>query len=303
LKAFIKKVVIFCLPIILLATAFELLLRKIPNDFAYKKNYLDKNSNKIKVLFLGNSHMYFGVNPQLLNFNSFNGSHVSQSLNFDNSIIEKYEGKWDSLKTIVLTIDYLSLYTSLDKGIEKWRVKNYNVYYRIYESLALSNNFEILNTDAKSNIERIRDFYFDKKSSLTCNAFGWGTNYKSSDKRDLNETGLLAAKRHTVVNKNDGILKANLQALHSIIGLSKKHNVQLVFVTLPAYKTYVENLDSLQLNNTIDTIKVIANANTNCKYLNFLTDTSFTSNDFYDADHLNENGAQKFTYKMFEILK
>ena len=68
--------------------SFELLLRNIPNDYSFKKNYLNTKSNSIEVLFLGSSHIYYGINPEYISRNSFNGSHISQSLNFDLEILE-----------------------------------------------------------------------------------------------------------------------------------------------------------------------------------------------------------------------
>jgi hypothetical protein len=38
------------------------------------------------------------------------------------------------------------------------------------------------------------------------------------------------------------------------------------------------------------------------KYLNLLTDKAFDEKDFYDADHLNEIGAKKFTLKIDSLI-
>lgn len=37
-------------------------------------------------------------------------------------------------------------------------------------------------------------------------------------------------------------------------------------------------------------------------YLNFMNDKRFNHNDFYDVDHLNTNGAQKFTTILTAII-
>ena len=83
------------MPLIIIGCLMEGLLRQIPNVYRFKRNYLDENSNKIEVLFLGNSHSYFGLNPDCIAKRSFNAGHVSQTLDYDLEIIRKYEDRWE----------------------------------------------------------------------------------------------------------------------------------------------------------------------------------------------------------------
>ncbi|RCW19612.1 DUF1574 family protein [Marinilabilia salmonicolor] len=90
------------------------------------------------------------------------------------------------------------------------------------------------------------------------------------------------------------------------IKLAINHNIKVLFYTSPAYSTYRQNLDEIQLNETINAITLIANKNENCYYLNLLDDNRFKAKDFRDADHLNGNGAKKLTkiiYKKIKLLK
>ena len=45
MKKFIKFLIFFLLPILTGMISFELLLRNIPNDYSFKKNYLNTKSN------------------------------------------------------------------------------------------------------------------------------------------------------------------------------------------------------------------------------------------------------------------
>ena len=63
MKTFIYKLMIFIIPVFFLALTIEVLIRLIPNDYLLKKDYLDKNSDKIEVLILGSSHSFFDLNP------------------------------------------------------------------------------------------------------------------------------------------------------------------------------------------------------------------------------------------------
>lgn len=106
MKKFVTLTLVFSLPVIVLLIAFEFSLRHIPNDYAYKRHYLDTKSNEVEVLYLGSSHIYYGINPEYSKFKTFNAAHISQSLNYDLAIFEKYKNNWSNLKCIVIPVDY-----------------------------------------------------------------------------------------------------------------------------------------------------------------------------------------------------
>ena len=303
MRKFIKLFILFSSPIIIGMISFEIFLRIIPNEYSIKRKYLDSNSNKIKVLFLGSSHVYYGINPEYMSIESFNAAHVSQSLNYDFAILEKYRSNWKELKYLILPIDYFSLFTTLENGIEKWRVKNYSTYYDIRNGGDYWVNFEIFNGPLPGNISRAFTYIFNQNSGLNCNKWGFGNTYNSKVKNDLIATGKTAARRHTVDNLNTVTFSKNIEDLHSIINFSQKNKIKLIFITCPAYYTYRDNLNQKQLLLTLKVIRQLASENSNTAYYNFLSDTSFVDTDFYDADHLNEIGAKKFTFKIEEIIK
>src|SRR5271157_1481724 len=104
MSKFISGVLMFLAPLFLLGVSMEILLRNIPNDYTYKKGYLDERSDNIEVLFLGSSHAFFDINPVYIKSNSFNASYVSQPLDYDYEILKKYDGHWSRLRTIVIPI-------------------------------------------------------------------------------------------------------------------------------------------------------------------------------------------------------
>lgn len=289
----------FLSPIVISAVLMEVLLRKIPNDYQYKCNYLDKNSNNINVLVLGSSHAYYGIDPQLMSHKSFNAAYVAQSLFYDWQIIKKYDKNWQNLKFIILPVDYFSLYGKLENGIESWRVKDYNIYYGI-SSHNYTDNSEVLNNKLLLDMVRIKSAYLNHEHAVLCSRLGWGTDYLSRKKKDLLKTGKLAAKRHFVIK--EGYFNENVKVLRSIIEYANKNNVKVLLYTSPAYKTYVQNLNPEQLNSTINMLYTISKKYDNVFYINLLNNGSFKAGDFYDADHLDDLGAKKLTYKIDSLL-
>jgi len=83
MKKFITKTIFLLIPIIICAICMELLLRQLPNDYKYKKEYLDAHANKIETLILGSSHSFFDLDPTYFSNITFNAGEVSQTLNYD----------------------------------------------------------------------------------------------------------------------------------------------------------------------------------------------------------------------------
>lgn len=299
MKTFLIKLTVLVLPLIFLSISLEIYLRSIPNDYSYKNEFLEQNSGKLEYIFFGSSHSYYGINPEYIEGHSFNASHIAQSLDYDYAIFNKYNKKLRNLKAIIIPIDYFSLVLRLSNGVQKWRIKNYEIYYNIHKSDDLRHHYEILGIKFSENIIRLYNSLKSREfTSITCNELGFCDIIK--DQSDLYETGILAAKRHT--KKDWRYFNPNVSILNDFIGYAKDKDIEIVFITFPAFQSYLQNLKDEQLNITIKTVRELTENNDNCSYYNFLNDSDFESNDFRDADHLNTNGAIKFTEKLNSIL-
>jgi len=312
MKRFILKTVLLILPIVILAVVMEYSLRQIPNDYVHKKNYLDKHAGEIQILFLGSSEVYFGLNPVYFPPNTFNASHISQSLDLNLAILNKYQNQFDSLKIIVLPISYFTLFNNLESSEESWRLKNYTLYYGM-EGKSLKNYSELLSNKFSINLRRLYEYYFQNKSEITGSKLGWGTTFKSENAVDLQESGKIAAQRHTFSNifseKTVKIFEENLKILNSFSAFCNQRKIKLIFLAPPAYYTYRENLNAEQLNKTVETMNDFVRNHPNTYYFNWMDDPDFVAKDFFDANHLNEIGAEKLSKKLtreidsLEILK
>ena len=288
------------LPLIVLAVAMEMMLRTIPNDYGYKNDYLTHYSASVEVLFLGSSHSYYDINPAYIHRPSFNASYISQSLDYDNELLKKHGDRIDSLKCIALSISYFTLFTKIENTSEAWRIKNYTIYCEMNKAKHWTDYTEMLSNKLSLNLKRLSSYYLDHKSNRTCTNLGWGTDYNSSIKNNLKESGNSAAERHTVLDTN--CYRENVNILRSIITYAHKRNIKVLFYTLPAYKTYVNKLNQKQLDITIRTVEELEYQYKNVNYFNWIDTPSFQETDFFDADHLNEIGAEKLTKKIDSLI-
>ncbi len=298
MKKFLFHLAKIILPILFFFLVLEIAIRKIPNDYQLKKEYLDQNATEINTLILGSSHTFYGINPEYFSKKTFNMAYVSQTLDLDFEILKKYDSKLKNLKTVIIPISYFSLFETLETDIEKWRIKNYVMYYKLPNKYNFTDNFETLNNEIKLNVKKTIKHYFLNKSFITSSNLGWGTNFNSKNKKVFK--GKMTAKKHTV--KNFSLYKENLKKLEKIIVLCRKKNINILFITTPTHKSYYENLNAIQLEKTTKTINNLVKKNSNCEYLNLLKSDKFTNENFYDADHLNEIGAKKLSLLLDKLL-
>ncbi len=301
MSRFIIRLLSFLLPVLLMGFLSELALRKIPNDYSYKKDYLDKNSGNIKLLFLGNSHSYYDLDPQYFSVPAFSAAYISQSLFFDYRILTKYDGRWDRLETIVVTATYAGLFNNLESSVEAWRTKNYIIYYGFLSSNKVKDYFEIFSNNYEFNKLRLKSYYLDNVSPVTCSELGWGTEYKSAIKNDLIDAGNVAATRHSA-NADVAHFSINKLVINDMIKFAADRNINVVLLTTPAYHAYTDNINKHQMQLTISMLEEMDAINENVIYVNSLNDKDFIENDFYDADHLNEIGAKKLSLKLDSII-
>ena len=216
----------------------------------------------------------------------------------DFEILNAYQSKLKNLKTVIITISYFSLFETLETDVEKWRIKNYVMYYGFGNQTDINNKFEVLNSDLKSNLKKTIKHYILDESFLTSSNLGWGTNFNSKNKKVLN--GAFTAKKHTA--KNHDLYHENVKSIQKIIALCRKKNINIVFITTPTHSSYYENLKVTQLEKTTKTISELVKNNSNCMYLNYLKSEKFTNEDFYDSDHLNEIGSKKLSLFLNKLL-
>ncbi len=302
IKKFLANITFLLFPLLFFALVLEIMLRNIPNEYEFKKNYLDSNSNKLKALFLGNSHTVLGINPEFMSIRSYNAAQVSQTLDYDYQILKKYENQFDSLQYLIINIDYSNIYRRLANDInESWRVKFYNMYFDINTSWKPENNFEILNGTIINTAHKFWNHYYWKLPDFSCTDLGYCITYGKNSKQNFIESGETAAKRHRPYNSSN--FNLNIESLKQIISICKKKNIKLFILSTPCKTEYKNLLDHKNIFFIDSTINTIVDTNPNVYYFDFKNNSDFTNVDFFDADHLNIKGSKKLTLKIDSAIK
>lgn len=299
MSKFLYRLILFILPISAFFACLEFGIRQIPNDYSYKNSWLDKNVSSVQILIAGTSQGLYGFNPQYFSKRTFNGCHVSQTPKYDKFLIDKFIDKADSLQYIILPVAYHTLCYDLEDGQEWWRVKSYCIYYNCpFHRFEPKYQTELYGLNIWPQIKRLGRFIIKDVDAINCDSLGFGTNYSKENraKTEWYNNGEARIKGHTKdINKLAGRIKENKDRINSIASSCKRNNVQLILVTMPVHKSYSERIDSAQYNLTISFCDSLVNSYNNVHYINLFTDERFVDDDFYDADHLCEIGAEKLS--------
>jgi len=301
MKKFLIKLVVFLLPVLVLFCGLEWSIRHIPNDYNSKIKYINQHGSEIEVLALGSSHFYHGFNPDYLQAHTFNLAHIAQTPEFDLKLFQKFLPKLKNVKVLVYPISYFTFFWDLQSSSEAWRMKNYQIYYHVDAAQSFNDYFELLSISPDMNFKRIKDYYIKHKTEVGVTPKGWGFNCLAQYAANLDETAITSAQRHTAQDWN--FYSKNSNEVEQILQLAQKKGIKVILVFPPAYKAYRNLVVPKQLQTTYLKIDSLLHQYPNTTFLDFFSDTTFTSKDFMDADHLNDQGAIKMSKRINEVVR
>lgn len=306
MKKFIQKTTLFVFPILLILIGVEFYIRKSPNTFITIASYFEQNKEKTEVLILGSSHNQCALNPKFFKLKTVNLSYGSQDIQLDSALFFHNVKQMKHLKKVILELDYHSLDTQREK--DYYRYSWYSLYYNIeIQPINYFNKFSLYLSNPKLFQKIISERYSSNYTSPIINKFGFIEGDFSDEftemKYDSVKIEKSAKKRLEFRHKeiSDVNFKKNSQRIIAIIKYCKQNNIELYFFSTPVYKTYIDNELVLKkrrvdkfIQNIIFTYKV--------PYFNFEKNCQFNLRDFSNDDHLNANGAEKYSKIVDSII-
>ena len=294
MNTLIKKVLIYLLPLLLVFIAFELFYRFVPNDYGVKHATLPKKYVDTEILIFGNSHTFYGLNPKYFDKPTYNLAHISQTLYFDKILFDKYIHKFKNIKCVVLHIEYTSLSEIVDTEENKWR----KYYYQSYMNLEVPSinkydftKYFLSSTRSFNANTKIILRYLKEGTIVDCDENGFGINYTKAKKAPLLKKDALVRVKNiedNLMNFDDNIVR-----VRSIINNCKKRGIKVILLNMPVSSYFSEGVNQYKLKKIQQTCNSMAKNNYNVSYLNLFKDKRFTNEDFFDADHLDTEGAVK----------
>lgn len=295
MKKFLKFGIFFVLPLIVAAIPLEYLIRQVPNPYKYKYEWMQKNAEDVEVLVFGSSHTFYGIRPEFFEGKAFSLANVSQGLKQDLFLLEYWADRYKKLETVICPISFSSWFgRGLEYGSESYRCRYYKIYMDcdLYPDLSLY-NLELSDfRTAKGKIAKL----FSSNEDPGYDEYGWGNTYKLS-KKNINKwndgtEAEAAVKRHTA--KSWEYIDMKYAQMKELADFCKSRNIKLVLITTPCWSSYYDNLNKEQLAKMYELTNRFKNE-FDVPYFDYLKDSRFEADDFYDSNHLSEIGAEKFT--------
>lgn len=292
MKKFFLKCSFFLTVIAIVWASNEALYRLVPNNYTVKNENVTKVYDDCQVLILGNSHPFFGLDPHYFTYNTFNLANVSQTLYFDELLLEKHLEHFKKLKYVILAIEYTTLSHSDTHPEMEWR----KYFYEAQMGLKLP---QISDFDVKKyslalvppmsiNKQSIKT-YFRQGTIAQCDSLGFAANNGVLSEYNNPEAGIAKMKQH-----EDGSLSfnKNLNRVNSIVRKCKERGVKVILVNMPVTTYYADNVNTLKRKKIVNNCETIALKN-DIGYIDLFQNKAFNNDDFHDVDHLNIQGAKK----------
>lgn len=299
MKRFIRDIVIFISPVVILIMVVEVVLYCMPNTYRLKSELLQQTDSTTQTIALGNSHAYYGYCASQA-AGACNLANVSQTLRIDRLLLERAIHHKKALKHVLLFVDHSNLYDApLSRGREHWRATYYKRYMNLpMESMPARDWLEVTNVASAKN--KLLNLF--KGNASTCDSVGWGMAYVPSPA----DSSLLtlsacreAAERHSLTSLSDA--KINVRDVMLMAAYCEAHHLQMWVVQPPVMPGYYEHITQAQHALLGELMKRLSNV-PNVRVIDMQRDSDFSREDFHDADHLNNMGARKFTKKLQAIM-
>lgn len=308
MKKFLTYTICLLIPFITICIGMELFFRQYGGYHQMKANYLKTNATDIKILILGSSHGANGIDPNYLPPNAYNAAQGAQTLDIDYAILNRYKDELRSLEYLVVPVSYQSLWLKIGR-VEDYRYvqKYYNVYYDAYVETNPLKCLFFLEYPMSKQLSRICRPFFEKRVAGVSQKYmsPLGLLYYGepiSDEEELSKHGKGVARAFT---RSDLMYEYdnNVGYLKKMIGIVKAKKAKIIFITLPGYKSYVNNMNEEQLSMMRTTMTTLVDNETSF-YFDCLEDgKEYVTSDFSNGDHLSYRGARKITHKIDSIIK
>lgn len=295
MKKLLTHISLFLIPILIVWVLAEVFYRTVENNYTYKYEQISKNKD-IEVLILGDSHTFYGINPEWLSLKAFNLSNVSQTIYFDKLLLEQQINQLNSLKYVIIAVEYTTLSQADNTQEDIWRKYFYSTQMDLEVPLIHWYNPKKYSLALTRKLDRTWQAfteYQNKGTLVSCDANGWGNTYGSTvDSTEMSRLARVVTKKH-----EDGSLdfSLNTQRIQQMIDLCQSKNIKVLLVNMPSVPEYVSLLNAKKWIKIDSVCSKLESKNENVVRINLLRNKHFKLEDFQDADHLNTHGAKKCT--------
>lgn len=302
MKKFIHHITTFGIILLFISIAIEFLLFLRPNTYSYKRMYVEDHINDIRCLLLGNSHIDRALNPNILGNGVFNMAIDGRDLVYDIELAKRYVPKMNQLRVIIIPLEYNYFYFGREKDNPNEMKKpsdiqdiqdTYKCMYYKYMGIRVDDFWywsELLN----SKLNYMSRFLKNDKDARECDSLGY-VNQNISKRKDNWEDRSLPKIVDTTLDTNREIKNLLYKRYCTLAELANDQGAKLILLVTPMYKTYNKTTNPIVKKEMKTFVASLKHKYSNIDYYDYSTDKRFVDEDFKDASHLTNIGANKFS--------
>ncbi|WP_338731167.1 hypothetical protein [Mangrovimonas cancribranchiae] len=294
MKKIQRNTLLFIFPILLVWISIECFYRITPNNYSFKQKQIPKHYNVAKGLIFGDSHYFYGLNPESFSRPVFNMANISQTIYFDELLFKKHIDSFKKLEFVIFPMEYTTLSQADNTQEDVWR--KYFYRYNMELEVPLITTFDLkkyslaLTRKLKHTIRTITQ-YINEGTLIGCDKRGWGNTYVTAvDSLEMERLAKIISAKH-----DDGsmVFSHNITRLKGMISICAKKQIKVFLVNMPVGEPYLNKLDYKEVKAIERISKQLSEKYANVFNINLLRNPKFKLSDFHDADHLNIKGAKK----------
>lgn len=278
----------------------------------YKNNNSDKDNTRkfqtipenIQICNLGSSHGLYGFCYEDYDgqYTCFNFGMSEQRLSYDFRLLQNYRQHLQEGAVVFIPVSHFSLFGISEESSPSFAAKNKRYYKILPKELVKAYHWDTaLYTKYLPVLSAYEDIFRSAIPIKEAESTDW--ERKASD-IDLGKNVLSASEKYVITNQLDEngnriYNQQEIDALYQIIALCRETNTRPILVTTPYLSEYSEAVRRAAPNFAEDFYGLLeeVTARTGAEYYDYSSDERFLGHYelFMDGDHLNRDGAKKFT--------
>jgi len=262
-----------------------------------------------KILLLGSSYAQYGMLPSLIKDATLIAA-PSQDIYYCSALAQNVVGQSDGkVNTCVMILGYYALFQDLslqardriDKiGGTFWPIlKDSHNWENPYNPNHWHKEYRYPKFVKKFCERKVYEYFYENNSyfdDMTMRDTKKHTSWKNITSRERRDLAYERATSHNKLYKYQEAKVENCKILQNFV--QKNGQLQLVYVIPPFSEEYCEKISE---EMKVDNERIMKKININ--FIDFNRINNYSSEYFIDADHLNDEGAKKFTIELVEIMR
>lgn len=277
-----------------------------------EQSFTNVKSSNYDILFVGNSRLYRGINPDIFSYKSYNFSYDGDTYLQTYYKLKYLNDDHINCKYVVISVDYFSFSLLADNS-------NGNYYNYLASDYKLICNSDLVHTphfkESKKSDERNTWYLFDKMDEMNIWFNTWVTKNISNsvipffkglkttepNRPFMRENGQYVvntqASANDFIERSSEVYKPLQVYLDSALWICKKMKAKVFLTMLPTRQNELKNYTPAFQNEITAYFDSLAN-DTSVYFLSYKNDTTYSIADYADLTHFNELGANKFSKQL-----